>query len=81
MVNEVPTHIADLANTIAGQAEAIRDGRTSARPASAVKLMRHNVETLQAWLEQEQDACEHNRCLPLGTGRIQCLDCAEMIEG
>lgn len=50
----VPQHATELANTIAAQAEAIRDNRTSARPAAAVKLLLHNVQTLSEWLTQAE---------------------------
>jgi hypothetical protein len=49
----VSQHIAEQANAIAGQAEAIRDGRTSASPLAAAKLLVSNAATLLAWLEQE----------------------------
>ena len=54
MSEPVPQHAVDLANTIAAQAEAIRDKRTSARPTAAVKLLLHNVQTLEAWLIQAE---------------------------
>lgn len=52
----IKTQIAELANTIALQAEAIAAGTTSAGPHAVAQLMANNVETLLAWTAQEQEA-------------------------
>jgi hypothetical protein len=46
-------NIADLANTIAGQAEAIRDGRTSGPALAMARLLLHNAGTLKEWLDAQ----------------------------
>jgi hypothetical protein len=45
--------VADLANAIAGQAEAIAQGCTKASPHAVARLMAENVATLVAWTEEE----------------------------
>jgi hypothetical protein len=45
--------IADLANAIACQAEAIAQGRTTASPHAVARLMADNVDTLLAWTKEE----------------------------
>ncbi len=44
-----PDQIAELANAIAGQAEAIAEGRTTASPHAAAQLLLDNIQTLCAW--------------------------------
>jgi hypothetical protein len=48
-----PTPITQLAGTIAAQADAIAEGTVIGPLPAAVKRIAENVETLQAWVDQE----------------------------
>lgn len=54
MTTKTSKHIAEIANAIALQAEAIAAGTTTGPPAVTAKLLRDNADTLLAWLVTEQ---------------------------
>lgn len=48
------SHIAQLAGTIAAQADAIEQGAVIGPLPAAVKRLADNVDTLKAWVEAEE---------------------------
>ena len=54
-MNATQEQIAELANAIAGQAQAIAEGRTSASPHAAAQLILENADTLVAWTMPHED--------------------------
>lgn len=54
MSEPTTSHIAQLAGTIAAQADAIEQGTVIGPLPAAVKRLADNVDTLKAWVEDEE---------------------------
>jgi hypothetical protein len=50
-----PTPISQLAGTIAAQADAIEQGAVIGPLPDAVRRIAENVQTLQAWVEEQEE--------------------------